>query len=544
MIWFLFACQAETETAPKSTGSELVETLPPTGGPHPLSGLPGGSPAEDLSDSWSEDLAVPVCGPGAEPGCSEGDGKDCPDGDGDGYPSALECPWAGADKADCDDGDPAVTPDTERWVAPGPFIMGSDSSHAGSDEDPVHVARLSGYCMDRDETGAAEWADWLQDEGRNAEGGDVRNMKDGKLEKGRENHPAEGATYSEASEFCEAKGKALPTEAQWEKAARGGCEGGDSPDACDKGDLRPYPWGTEEPTCSRANHQLSSSGMPTLCKSDTLPADALPDGEGPYGHRHLAGNVWEYVSDFWHPEIYGGTRVDPGGPAEGEMHVLRGGGWNTFSTNMRVANRFHDLVMGSATGFRCARPTVPPIPDDVEPLELVALSGTVDGSMLGSLTGRALYISAFDSADADSQGMLAPGRSPVSELKLVPGGSAEQSFRIKVPKGGSYILSAALDSGGGAGKEDYVSASGSGGFGHAEGNPISAEKETDGITISISPAPEPGKEMKGGPPGQDMNGGRRDGGQGPRLQRNGRPGGPGGPNGKGGPPPRPKRGGQ
>ena len=69
----------------------------------------------------------------------------------------------------------------------------------------------------------------------------------------------------------------------------------------------------------------------------------------PYGHRHLAGNVWEYVADVWHPSVYtNDSRTNPAGPASGDVHVLRGGGWNTFSTKMlSVANRFHDLIMGS-----------------------------------------------------------------------------------------------------------------------------------------------------------------------------------------------------
>ena len=523
MIWLLLACQQEAERPGAGASSASPSLAPASGAPAPqgFQPVPGSSASEDLSGAWKKDLAVPLL----EDGAAGRDGKEkggCSDEDGDGFPSAASCPWEPSITADCDDSDPDVTPETERWIPPGAFLMGSESDHAGSDEDPVHVVRLSGYCLDRDEASAAAWAEWLAEEGRTPAGSDVRNMQGGELEAGRGGHPAEGVTYGEAEDFCRAQGKSLPTEAQWEKAARGGCELGTEPDACDAADLRPYPWGSEEPTCSRANHQLSTSGMPKLCTSDTLPADALPGGDGPYGHRHLAGNVWEYVSDYWHPATYGGSRRDPGGPAGGEMHVLRGGGWNTFSTNMRAANRFHDLVMGSAAGFRCARSASAPVPDKAAPLELVALSGTVDGSKLGGLKGRALYISAFDAADADSSGMLAPGRSPVAELKLDPEDGTEQKFSIRVPKGGSYIISAALDAGTGAKKDGYVSASGSGGFGQAEGNPHAAEKDAGGISIAISPAPGPG--MKGGSGPGGMKG-----------PQGGRP--PGRPPGKG--PPRP-----
>ena len=83
----------------------------------------------------------------------------------------------------------------------------------------------------------------------------------------RNDHPAEGVTWKEANDYCNAKGQSLPTEAQWEKAARGGCELGDDANMCDPTDLRAYPWGNDAPTCELANHQLSASGLPKLCVS-------------------------------------------------------------------------------------------------------------------------------------------------------------------------------------------------------------------------------------------------------------------------------------
>jgi len=428
---------------------------------------------------------------------------DCPDADGDGFPSAIACPGLSPDQADCDDTDPAVTPTQERWVPPGPFLMGSASSHAGADEQPVHVVTLSGYCLDRGEVTVAAWASWLRDSGRMPEGSDVRSLTDAlQPEPGRDQMPAEGVTWQEAHDYCAAMGKALPTEAQWEKAARGGCELGEDPRACDPGDLRPYPWGTTMPTCSLANHQETSSGAPRLCVSDTLLVDALPEGAGPYGHQHLSGNVWEYVADVYHPGVYtDAPRTDPGGPAEGSFHVMRGGSWNTFSTNMRAANRFHDLVMGSASGMRCARPTVAATPDTVQPLQMTTLRGTVSIAE-GSLSGRALYVTAFDAADVDPRtGGMAFGRSPMAETRLTPGGGSSQDFELQVPQGRSYFVTAAMDAGTGAHKDAYISASGSGGFGEAEGNPIDASDTVDGIRILLMPPP---KNM--GPPGPPPQG--------------------------------------
>lgn len=299
-------------------------------------------------------------------------------------------------------------------------------------------------------------------------------------------------------------GKTLPTEAQWEKAARGGCELGEDPGSCEVSDLRPYPWGEAAPTCELANHQLSAEGMPRLCVSDTVEVGTGEAGAGPYGHVHLAGNVWEYVADPWHPGTYAsagpGGREDPGGPQGGEVRVLRGGGWNTFSTNMRAANRFHDLVLGTAAGFRCARPTVEAVPDEVALLELVTLSGTLRHES-GSLSGRAAYVSAFDAADADERGQLAPGRSPVAEVRLDPTGEDELAFSLQVPTGGPYLVQAAIDVGTGADKEDYVSASGSGGFGKADQNPVAAEADVSGLTVTLSSPPGGGPAGARGPGG-------------------------------------------
>ena len=495
----LLACASEPEAPVNDPAPSL--TPGPGGGPGagPQPGLaPGGpmgaSQAEDLSTSWRADLAVKV--PALE------DAASCPDADSDGFVSAVLCPSTPAASADCDDNDPAVTPATERWVRPGPFLMGSASDHAGRDEGPLHAVTLSGYCLDRLELSAKDLAAWLN--GRAPKSPDVRSVTPaGAVEPGREAHPAEGLTFEEAQAVCEARGKTLPTEAQWEKAARGGCELGEFNGSCDPEDLRPYPWGADPPTCALANHNSTEKGMPALCVSDTSPVDSSPEGAGPYGHQHLSGNVWEYTADFWQPGVYGPGRVDPGGPASGVTHALRGGGWNTFSTNMRTSNRFHDLVMGSAVGVRCARPTAPPNTDTTPPMTLATVSGVVTASE-GQLKGRALYITAFDAADADPQsGMLAPGRSPVAEVKLSPSGEATQSFSVQVPSGGSVLIMAALDDGSGGQKDDYKSASGSGGFGKAD-KPILVEGDVSGVAVRLlRPGAGAGQPLgpPGGPPG-------------------------------------------
>ncbi|MEC7242062.1 MAG: SUMF1/EgtB/PvdO family nonheme iron enzyme [Myxococcota bacterium] len=354
--------------------------------------------------------------------------------------------------------EPSVCPQGSLWVPGGPFLMGSNSSQAGRDESPVHVVSVSGFCLDE----------------REARDGQ------GKL--------LEGLSREEAVAHCEGIGGRLPTEAEWEKAARGGCEKGTEANRCDPYDLRPYPWGKASPDCERANHQSTASGRPTLC-SEGAREEASSLGKGPYGHQELAGNLWEWTSDAYHPETYGSgePRDNPLGPPSGDVYVLRGGGWNTFSTNMRVANRFTSNLEGSATGVRCAYGVQQGTYDQVPEMVWVTLQGTVSSNR--PLRGPALMVTAFSAEDADPRtGQLAPGRSPVAEIKLLPSGELSQDFELELPSG-NYLLMAALD--GGAAQRDgggFKASSGLGGFGRAE-SVVAAQADTSGIQIRIQPPP-------------------------------------------------------
>ena len=167
--------------------------------------------------------------------------------------------------------------------------------------------------------------------------------------------------------------------------------------------------------------------------------------------------------------------------------MLRGGGWNTFSTNMRVANRFTSNLEGSATGVRCAYGERQGSYDQVPEMVWVTLRGTVSSTTL--LQGPALMVTAFSAEDADPEtGQLAPGRSPVAEIKLLPSGELSQDFELELPSG-NYLLMAALD--GGAPQRDgsgFKASSGLGGMGRAE-SVVSAQKDTSGIQIRIQPPP-------------------------------------------------------
>ncbi len=447
--------QHQEETRPRPAGGGVVARA---GAGDDLA-----SSAEDPASSWREDLAVEV------PSVPEP--SRCPDQDGDGFPDAWTCPGLPPDRADCDDSDPRVTPATERFVRPGPFIMGSASDHAGTDEQPVHVVRLSGYCMDRTTVTRAAFNSW---KGLPA--------TDDRL-------PVERVSWEDARAYCRSQGKTLPTEAQWEKAARGGCELGDRADRCDPEDLRPYPWGVDLPTCERANHRCTI-GTPRLCVGHAVPVDE-PLNVGPYGHLQLAGNVWEWVLDAYHPRVYrtDPPRIDPTGPAGGDVHVLRGGAWNTFSTNMRVANRMSGLLEGSITGIRCARTRTRGNPDPVEPLALVPTTGVVI-SPHGPLEGRALYVTAFEARTAGRDGRVSPGQSPVAEVRLEPAGTQRQTFTLQVPKGGIYFLMASLDAGKSPAPDGaWEPPSSTGGVGSADQNPLAVNGPVSGITITLGTGP-------------------------------------------------------
>ena len=143
-------------------------------------------------------------------------------------------------------------------------------------------------------------------------------------------------SWYEAAAYCKWAGGRLATEAEWECAARCGRDG-----------VR-YPWGNEEPDEHRANF-AGRPGHPT-------PVGLYPGGATPSGIDDLAGNVWEWVRDWW--VGYSEAEAEnPRGPEEGASKVLRGGAWYSVARNLRVSYRVRYLPEGrdDSLGFRCAR---------------------------------------------------------------------------------------------------------------------------------------------------------------------------------------------
>lgn len=151
-----------------------------------------------------------------------------------------------------------------------------------------------------------------------------------------DDHPVMCVNWEEASTYCKAVGKRLPTEAEWERAARGT-------------DARKYPWGDAAPTCK----EVVMHG----CSDFTRPVGSRPAGASPVGALNMSGNVSEWVSDWWGSRSYLDVRRNPTGLRDGDVRVVRGGSFYDGDSTLRASYRYgvEPLARLSTLGFRCAR---------------------------------------------------------------------------------------------------------------------------------------------------------------------------------------------
>ena len=225
-------------------------------------------------------------------------------------------------------------------IPAGSFNMGSEDSEVipvWFGEMPVHEVILNAYYIDQTEVTNAMFAKCVQSGSCTVpEFSDSSSRATYYGDGNYANYPVIYVSYLQANAYCQWAGARLPTEAEWEKAARGT-------------DGRMYPWGNTI-ACDQANF--------LGCGVDTTAVGSYPSGKSPYGLFDMSGNVFEWVND-WLGEAYYATapRDNPQGPTSGTFRVLRGGSWASDQYEVRSAARgmLSPDYTDAITGFRCAR---------------------------------------------------------------------------------------------------------------------------------------------------------------------------------------------
>jgi formylglycine-generating enzyme required for sulfatase activity len=222
------------------------------------------------------------------------------------------------------DGAPALL------VPAGNFTMGDDEA------SPIRKLFVDAFYIDRFETTTARYAKYLESTGTDK----VPDFWDERAGKGSDEMPVIGVSWNEANAYCRWAGKRLPTDTEWEKAARGT-------------DQRPFPWGAAPPTPERANYLNDSPGPYDGALS---PVGAHAAGKSAYGVDDLAGNASEWVADWYSESFTSDDVYNPRGPGAGEKKVIRGGGRYDPANRLSSTARWFASpdTRSDDIGFRCA----------------------------------------------------------------------------------------------------------------------------------------------------------------------------------------------
>lgn len=242
------------------------------------------------------------------------------------------------------------------YVPAGEFTMGSDDDGAHPNEGPSHTVNLDGFWIDQTEVtnrmylqcmqeGSCTAPAYYQGGAKTLLGGAGKNpqytLPNAKVLTYEQytlpdiaDFPTVNVSWDQAQAYCKWAGRQLPTEAQWEKAARGT-------------DSRTYPWGEQAPDRTLLNNYFEGP----------VQVGSYPDGSSPYGALDMAGNVWEYVADWYDRGFYANSPADnPTGPAAGAQHVVRGGAWYSAGMVSTIYRTYEGAKEASLSriGFRCA----------------------------------------------------------------------------------------------------------------------------------------------------------------------------------------------
>jgi formylglycine-generating enzyme required for sulfatase activity len=223
------------------------------------------------------------------------------------------------------------SPSVRIPVGEAAFVMGCDFDQLGCSEDavPAHQVTISSFEIDRTEVTRIEYALCI-DDGVCDEPGDFDLDSDPAA-------PASRVDWVDAYTYCAWSGGRLPTEAEWELAARG--SSGST-----------YPWGDESPDCDLAQYEGCGEGGP-------VPVDVPEGDESVLGVHGLGGNVAEWVADWYAWDYYAVSPIrDPNGPSDGDERVIRGGSFEDSAGDLRAWTRWsrEPDERDSDTGFRCA----------------------------------------------------------------------------------------------------------------------------------------------------------------------------------------------
>ena len=233
---------------------------------------------------------------------------------------------------------PAAAPSKMVPVGAGPFLMGCNAevdTECKKDE-LTHTVTLADFAIDATEVSQAQYYECVKS------GACLAPTCDWDPCATRAEYPVVCVDHKDAASYCAWKSKRLPTEAEWEKAARGV-------------DGLKFPWGNDGIDCTRTNMAGCAAGQDG--KDGTSPVGSRPMGASLYGALDMAGNVVELVADFYDENYYAmSPPADPTGPAKAPAYVGRGGGWKSLPYWHRASTRddYEPEYFKASTGFRCA----------------------------------------------------------------------------------------------------------------------------------------------------------------------------------------------